>query len=97
MIKQRIQRLESLLFRHDRHANSQPPPRPLKTVRDVIDLLEEQAQAIRSDPWSGAIEKARALAYLASIARRTLETGVIADRMEILESILRQRKATARP
>jgi hypothetical protein len=49
-------------------------------------------------PWSGAIEKARALTYLAGIARRTIETGVIADRMEILETILlletilRQRK-----
>jgi hypothetical protein len=94
MIKQRIQRLESLLCRYHRHAQSQPPARPLKTVRDVIDLLEEQAEAIRSDPWSGAIEKARALAYLASVARRTMETGVIAQRMEILETVLRQRKGS---
>ena len=94
MIKQRIQHLESLLFRHERQARSQPPPRPLQTVRDVIDLLEEQAQAIRSDPWSSTVEKARALAYLASVARRTMETGVIADRMEILETILRQRKGS---
>ena len=93
MIKQRIQRLESLLYRHQRYAQSLAPPRPLKTVRDVIDLLEEQAHAIRSDPWSSAIEKARALSYLASVARRTMETGVIAERMELLESILRQRKA----
>jgi hypothetical protein len=94
MIKQRIQRLESLLYRYDRHAQSQPAARPLKTVRDVIDLLEEQAEAIRNDPWSGAIEKARALAYLASVARRTMETGVIAERMEILETVLRQRKGS---
>jgi hypothetical protein len=92
MIKQRIQRLESLLCRYDRQA--QAPARPLKTVRDVIDLLEEQAAAIRADPWSGAIEKARALTYLAGVARRTMETGVIADRMEILETILRQRKGS---
>jgi hypothetical protein len=92
VIKQRIQRLESLLCRYYRQAQAQPPARPLKTVRDVIDLLEEQAESIRADPWSGAIEKARALAYLASVARRTMETGVIADRMEILETILRQRK-----
>jgi hypothetical protein len=92
MIKQRIQRLESLLFRRERHAQSQPPPRPLQTVRNVIDLLEEQAEAIRNDRWSSAIEKARALAYLAGVARRTMETGVIADRMEILETILKQRK-----
>ena len=92
MIKQRIQRLESLLFRRERLAQAQPPPRPLQKVRDVIDLLEEQAQAIRSDPWSSTVEKARALAYLAGVARRTMETGVIADRMEILETILRQRK-----
>ena len=92
MIKQRIQHLESLLFRHERQARCQPPPRPLQTMRDVIDLLEEQAQAIRSDPWSSTVEKARALAYLAGVARRTMETGVIADRMEILETILKQRK-----
>jgi hypothetical protein len=42
--------------------------------------------------WSGTIEKARALAYLAGVARKTIETGVIADRMEILETILQQRK-----
>ena len=94
MIKQRIQHLESLLFRHVRQARSQPPLKPLRTVRDVIDLLEEQAQAIRSDPWSSTVEKARALAYLASVARRTMETGVIAQRMEILETVLRQRKGS---
>jgi hypothetical protein len=92
MNNQRIRRIESLLSRYDRHARSRPPTRPLQTVRDVIDLLQEQADAVRADPWSGAIEKARALAYLAGVARRTIETGVIADRMEILETILRQRK-----
>jgi hypothetical protein len=92
MNNQRIRRIESLLSRYDRHVRSQPPARPLKTVRDVIDLLQEQAEAVRADPWSGAIEKARALTYLAGVARKTIETGVIADRMEILEMILHQRK-----
>ena len=92
MKNQRLRRIESLLNRYDRHLQSRPPTRPLQTVRDVIDLLQEQAEAIRADPWSGTIEKARALAYLASVARKTIETGVIADRMEILETILQQRK-----
>jgi len=92
MIRHRIRRLESLLSRYDDRARVQEA-RPLKAVHDVLDLLEEQAEAIRSDPWSSAIAKARALAYLASVARRTMETGVIADRLEILETILRERKA----
>ena len=92
MIKQRIQRLESLLFRRERHAQSQPPPRPLQTVRNVIDLLEEQAEAIRNDRWSSAIEKARALAYLAGVARKTIEAGSLAARLEMLEAVLKHRK-----
>jgi hypothetical protein len=92
MNSQRVRRIESLLNRYDRQVRAQPRARPLKTVQDVIDLLQEQAEAVRADPWSGTIEKARALTYLAGIARRTIETGVIADRMEILETILRQRK-----
>jgi hypothetical protein len=92
MNNQRLQRIESLLHLYDGHVRSQLAARPLKTVQDVLDLLQEQAEAIRADPWSGTIEKARALTYLAGVARRTMETGIIADRMEILETILQQRK-----
>jgi hypothetical protein len=92
MNNQRLRRIESLLNLYDRQVRAQLPARPLKTVQDVLDLLQEQAEAIRADPWSGTIEKARALTYLAGVARRTMETGIIADRMEILETILQQRK-----
>jgi len=91
MRKLRLVRIEALLALRECHRRSRP--RPLKTVQDVIALLEEQAQAVRSDPWTGTVEKARALAYLAGVARRTIETGVLADRLEILETILHQRKA----
>jgi hypothetical protein len=64
-------------------------PRPLQTARDVIDLLEEQVEALRSAAGVGAVEKARAIGYLAGIARRAIETGSLVERLEALEAARR--------
>ena len=63
-----------------------PAPRQLQTARDVIDLLEEQVEALRSAAGVGAVEKARAIGYLAGIARRAIETGSLVERLEALEA-----------
>lgn len=39
-----------------------------------------------------AVQKARAIGYLAGIARKAIETGTLAARLEMLEAVLRQRK-----
>jgi hypothetical protein len=96
MIKHRLRRVESFLNHCDHHARTQPSPRRLQTIQDVIDLLQEQVEAIRATPWSGTIEKARALAYLAGIARKTIEAGTLAARLEMLEAVLKQRHTEGR-
>jgi hypothetical protein len=60
----------------------------LKTVADVLLLLEEQVRAVRGDEEASALEKARTVGYLAVIALRTIETGNLAARIEMLELVL---------
>jgi hypothetical protein len=67
-------------------------PRPLDTHQDVVDLLREQIEAIRLESLAGPLEKGRVIGYLAGIARRTIETGRIAERLAMLEAILKNRK-----
>jgi hypothetical protein len=73
-----------------------PPPLRLQTAQDVIDLLQEQVQAVRDEPCAGAVEKARAIGYLAAIARQAIETGKLAARLEMLEAVLKQRSGDTR-
>jgi hypothetical protein len=66
--------------------------RGLKTPQDLIELLNEQMQEVRSDPVAGTLDKARALAYLAGVARKAIETGVLSDRLEALENFFQSRE-----
>ena len=90
MIKQRLRRIESFLKICDPQVRTQP--RPLKTAQDVLDLLEEQVGAVRAAPWADPIDKARAIASLAGVARRVMEASILAARIEMLETVLAQRK-----
>lgn len=96
MIKQRIRRIESFL-NHCDSAQAKPPPRRLQSVQDIIDLLQEQVEAVRAAPGAGPIEKARAIAYLAGVARKAIESGVVAARVEMLEAVLAKRKDNHTP
>jgi hypothetical protein len=96
MFKQRLRRVESIL-QFGEPAHAKPPPRRLQTVQDVIDLLEEQVEAVRAAPWTGPLDRARAIAYLAGVARKTIEAGVLAARLEMLETVLNQRKEQKKP
>src|SRR5262249_23158557 len=62
--------------------------RRVQTAQDLLDLLQEQVAAVRSDEAAGALEKARAITALAGVARRTMETGQVAARLEMLEAVL---------
>ena len=95
MHKPRLRRLESLVEIAEeqlRRGQRSLPPRQLQTAQDVIDLLQEQVEAVRHEARAGTIEKARALGYLAGIARKAIETGDLAARLELLEAVLKQRK-----
>jgi hypothetical protein len=90
MNKQRIRHLETKVQQLD--AVEKPTPRRLHTAQDVIDLLHEQVEALRAASGTGTVQKARAIGYLASIARKAIETGTLAARLEMLEAVLRKRK-----
>jgi hypothetical protein len=94
MLKRRVRRLETMVRQCD--PPEKLPPRRLQTAHDVIDLLQEQVEALRAQRWAGAVQKARAIGYLAGIARKAIETGIIAERMEILETVLQQRKESGK-
>jgi hypothetical protein len=63
----------------------------LQTAQDVIDLLQEQVEAGRSEKEAGALEKARTIGYLASVALRAIDAGNLAARIEMLEMVLKRR------
>lgn len=94
MLKHRLRRLETLVRRGGRSADEQKQsaPRRLQTPQDVIDLLEEQIELVRAAPWVGTLHKARAIGFLAGIARKAIEAGTLAARLELLETVLKQRK-----
>jgi len=58
----------------------------------VIDLLQEQVEALRGQPSADPVQKARAIGYLAGLARKAIETGTLAERLELLDLVLRHRK-----
>jgi hypothetical protein len=64
----------------------------LKTAADVLDLLQEQVEAVRAESEAGTLEKARVVGYLAGVALKAIEAGNLAARLEALEAILKARK-----
>jgi hypothetical protein len=74
-----------------------PTPFRLKTAADVLALLEEQVAAVRADPEAGALDKARAVGYLAGVSLRAIEAGDLAARLEALEGVLKNRARDATP
>jgi hypothetical protein len=66
----------------------------LRTARDVLELLEQQIEAVRNDAEANTLEKARTIGYLAGVSLRAIEAGDLAARLEALELTLKQREAT---
>jgi hypothetical protein len=69
----------------------------LQTAQDVIDLLQEQVEAVRSEKRAGTLEKARTIGYLTGIALRAIEAGNLAARVEMMELVLKQRNGDSKP
>jgi hypothetical protein len=64
----------------------------LRTAADVLDLLEEQVDAVVKDADSTALEKARCIGFLCGVTLRAIEAGDLAARLEALEGVLKARK-----
>jgi hypothetical protein len=63
----------------------------LRTASDVLDLLEEQVDAVVKDTESTALEKARCIGFLCGVTLRAIEAGDLAARLEALEAVLKAR------
>jgi hypothetical protein len=98
MIESRLRRLEALFSRLAAviGGRTAPPPRRLQAAQDVLALLHEQVEALRAATWVGTVEKARALGYLASLARQAIETADLAARVDQLEAILKPTNGNAK-
>ena len=96
MFKQRLRRVESVVQCVE-SGRAKLPARRLQNIQDVIDLLEEQVEAVRAAPWASPLDKARAIAYLAGVARKSIESGILAARVEMLETVLNLRKERNKP
>ena len=68
-----------------------PVPFRLKTAADVLELIEEQVEAVCAEEEAGTLEKARCIGYLASVALKAIDAGNLAARIESLEAVLKQR------
>lgn len=71
-------------------------PVDVRTPDDVLDLLEEQINSVRSDPWLHPAAKAQLIGRLAGQVIKTLEVTQLADRVEALEAVLKLRKEKAK-
>jgi hypothetical protein len=74
-----------------------PLPFRLKTAADVVQLLQEQVEAVRVEKEAGTLEKARTIGYLAGVALKAIEAGNLAARLEMLEAVLKQRNGESKP
>jgi hypothetical protein len=93
MLKHRLRRVETrldVLGQLTRRRRALPA-RQLQTAQDVIDLLQEQVEAIRHESLADPVEKARAVGYLAGQARKAIETSALAERLQALEHVLKRR------
>ncbi len=92
MLRDQLGRLEALVKRLVKSHGGRPlPPRRLRTAEDVIALIEEQSEALRTATALAPVDRARALAYLANVALKAIETGTLAAQLEAMEQILKHR------
>ncbi len=68
-----------------------PTPFRLQTAREVLELLEEQVNAVRADPALSTLERARCICSLSGVLLRAVETATHEERLIALETVLKMR------
>jgi hypothetical protein len=74
-----------------RRRQAPPSPVPLDTPADVLNILAEQAGAVRGDVGADPTEKARTLVGLSAVALRAMDSRDVHDRLEAVERVLKLR------
>jgi hypothetical protein len=67
-------------------------PITLDTPADVLALIAEQVNAVRSDRTADPLDQARTLGFLATVALRTMEARDLSARLEAVERVLKLRR-----
>ena len=70
-----------------------PSATRLRVAADVEAVLARAVQLATSDPKARDVEKARALAHIASVALRLIEAHNLGERLDALERVLALRRA----
>ena len=74
-----------------------PEPIPLDHPADVLALIAEQVNVVRSDAGAEPAERARTLGFLASLALRAMESRDLTARLEAVERVLKLREKAVEP
>lgn len=64
----------------------------IQTAQDVLDMLNQQVNAVLADPEVSTIERARCITYMASSMLKAIEQVAIIPRLEALEDVMQSRK-----
>lgn len=72
-----------------------PAPIRVETAQQILELLAEQVNAVRTDESIGTVERARTIGYLAGVALRAVEVADLSARVERLEQALEEERAAA--
>jgi|SRR6266536_1779801 len=70
-----------------------PAPTRLRVAADIEAVLSRAVDLATGDPKAKDVEKARALAQIASVALRLIEVHDLTERLEALERILVLRRS----
>ncbi len=68
------------------------PPAPMKNPSDVVSILEETINGVRGGTIPPQI--ANTIAYICSHALKAMENANLDERIEMIESVLFERKTT---
>lgn len=65
-----------------------PLPVRIETAQDILRLLSEAVGEVRAEDRAGALDRARAVGYLAGIALRAVETASLEARLLAVEEAM---------
>jgi hypothetical protein len=88
-LKRRVRQLEHRAAAEDDF--TPPAPLSLRSPADVVDLLAEQAEAVRRDPHADPLDRARTLGFVGALALRAMDAAEGRARLDALERALKLR------
>jgi hypothetical protein len=66
------------------------PPMPITNPTEILALIHDTINRVRTSPMTH--HKANCIGYLASIALKTMEVGELDEKLELINSLILERK-----